>query len=246
MSGWLWLILIVVVVLASTGGFLPVRTQRCSGGSDSISDDSGRDERGTSLLAHAPELVKRPIVTNRVVTGSGTVDDLEFAAGPSATVSGRPVSTQAWNVSAGHVLGGVLRGSLLSALWLVLICLMVTACTSSTHRDDSRPEPTRGPTVNSFAARQIGEQLTLTAGVEKMLETHAFVVQDVNLPVRGLLVLGDPPRELRAPDLVTVRGIVERFEFQRFAEPYALRDKALYTPFEGQKMIIADMIKSLG
>jgi hypothetical protein len=47
--------------------------------------------------------------------------------------------------------------------------------------------------LETIATTRLGQRLTLTPSVDRLLETRAFVVRDVDLPPDGLLVLGDLP-----------------------------------------------------
>ncbi|HJT95995.1 MAG TPA: hypothetical protein VJ777_29300, partial [Mycobacterium sp.] len=85
------------------------------------------------------------------------------------------------------------------------------------------------------------------AGVIAVLGDRAFVVGDVDLPDQGLLVLARTPKaaDVRAPDLVTVDGVLRRFTFAAFCTPFGLAQAAPYEPFEGRKVLVATSLRSL-
>lgn len=95
-----------------------------------------------------------------------------------------------------------------------------------------------------MARHDVGDRLVVTAAVAVVLTARSFVLADVDLPDRGLLVLGAIPRSAGPRSLVTVDGTVDRFEFDRFAEPFLLDRRNRYNQFDGRKMIVADNVHS--
>ena len=129
--------------------------------------------------------------------------------------------------------------------WLVV--LMVLALAGCSPTSDPEPEPTRSRTapVDTIAAAAEGQRIVLTAGVIAVLGDRAFVVDDVDLPDQGLLVLAPEPADVRRPDLVTVDGVLRRFTFAAFCTPFGLAQAAPYEPFEGRKVLVATSLRSL-
>jgi hypothetical protein len=136
----------------------------------------------------------------------------------------------------------VSRDQLLPTL-LLLMCLLASACTTSSDDEDPVP-PTRSAVLDTIATTRLGQRLTLTASVDRLLETRAFVVRDVDLPPDGLLVLGDRPPGLRAPDLVRVQGMIQLFTFNGLGAAYHLTNAARYSRYERRKVLVADLIRS--
>ena len=133
-------------------------------------------------------------------------------------------------------------GRLVAWCLVLLACVSVFACTSSV--EEVAPEPSREPPapVDTIAASEVGDRLTVTASVTEVPPGRAFVVRDADLPGEGLLVLGDA--EVRVPVLVTVEGTVELFAFDRFRDRYELSDAASYRRFEDRKVLVADEARS--
>ena len=128
--------------------------------------------------------------------------------------------------------------------WFVLFaCLLVAGCTSSDD-DEPRPAPTRSAVLDTIARSDVGDRLTVTATVTRVLSRRAVVLRDVDLPPGGLLVLGDVPAGLRTDDLVTVVGRIDRFAYQRFGPSYRLGSASAYAPFEGAKALVAESFRS--
>jgi hypothetical protein len=130
-------------------------------------------------------------------------------------------------------------------LTLLLLCLVAASCTSARDapRDEAAPTPS-GAVLDTVERVAVGDRLTITAAVVRVLAPRAFVVSDVDLPDRGLLVLGDGPAGLSRNDLVTVSGTVDRFAFDRFRFPYDLADAGAYGSFEGRKVLVASAVRS--
>ncbi|WP_203789814.1 hypothetical protein [Paractinoplanes rishiriensis] len=77
-----------------------------------------------------------------------------------------------------------------------------------------------------------------------VLTTQLFVIEDADLPERGLLVLGGPVSGLHDRSLVTVQGTIQRFELERLAEPYQLPADGDFARFEGRKVLLAESVRS--
>jgi hypothetical protein len=100
--------------------------------------------------------------------------------------------------------------------------------------------------VNTIARLEPGERHVLTASVGAVLDDRALVVHDVDLPEQGLLILTPTVTDLHAPDLVTVDGVIRRFDFDAFRDPFELTRPASYQPFQGRKVLVADVVRPPG
>jgi hypothetical protein len=129
--------------------------------------------------------------------------------------------------------------------WFVMVmCLTLTGCTLPWEHEPVEPKPSRTARLDTIAATAEGERLVVTASVGAVLGDRAFVVTDVDLPDQGLLVLTPAAVQLRAPDLVTVDGVVRRFTFPAFRVPFGLAEPLPYQPFEDRKAMVAADIRS--
>lgn len=132
-------------------------------------------------------------------------------------------------------------------LMALIGCLATAGCHSSPEPPSPHLPSAPGPSgvlVDTIAARRVGDRLTTTAAVTSVLALRAFVIGDADLPDRGLLVLGGPPGGVRESSLVTVSGVIDRFEFDRFADRYGLQDPRRYDRFTDHKIMLADDVHS--
>jgi hypothetical protein len=104
------------------------------------------------------------------------------------------------------------------------------------------PMPCAAPP--SLPPHRVGDRVTVTAAVTAVLTTQSFVIDDVDLPERGLLVLGGPASGVHDRSLVTVRGTIQRFELDRMAEPNQLPADGGFARFEGRKVLLAESVQS--
>jgi hypothetical protein len=138
-----------------------------------------------------------------------------------------------------------LRAGFLS---LLTLCLLM-ACTPAGPASD--PAPTfetstapPGETLRTIAGSEIGAVLTVTAALVTVISDQAFVLSDVDLPERGLLVVGTLPDGARPPDLITARGAIAAFEFEQFSRTYGLDQPARYDAWQGRKVLVAHEVRS--
>jgi hypothetical protein len=132
---------------------------------------------------------------------------------------------------------------------IVLLIAAVAACTSPgrwhgtepTKRASSASAPATGRTI---ADSQIGDRVTVTAVLATVVSERSFVVQDVDLPDLGLLTLGNLPKRASPPDLLTMRGVIATFDFDRLAWTYGLVPDSRYEKFLNQKILIAHDVRS--
>lgn len=131
--------------------------------------------------------------------------------------------------------------------WLVVlaVCLALPGCDLPWGNETPEPEPTRSAVLDTIAAAEPGERLVVTASVVTVLADRAFVVRDVDLPENGLLVLTTARTAFRAPDLVSVDGVVRQFSFESFKVPFGLSDPLPFQLFEGRKALVAARVQSL-
>ncbi|MBX7267678.1 hypothetical protein KIF24_17635 [Micromonospora sp. Llam7] len=120
----------------------------------------------------------------------------------------------------------------------------VLVATGCTH--DPAPEPPPRPASTSppstLARVEVGDRLTVTATVERIVGDEALVVRDVDLTDGTLLVLARQAVEASPPQLVTVEGTVVRFSYGDLAARHRLTDRDAYHPFEGQKALTASQV----
>ena len=124
---------------------------------------------------------------------------------------------------------------------LALALATTSACSGGPEEQPAPPRPKYRMTI---ANAEVGERLTITAGVHRCLSGTSFVVRDADLPVDGLLVVTREPVEVWYPVLVTLTGSVVMFRYADFA-PATLGPSVLYDTFEGRKAIRADEVRVL-
>ena len=127
--------------------------------------------------------------------------------------------------------------------------LLMAACTSPGRWNDRQPfvpTPTASSSVSlkTLASSAVGDQLTVTAALVGVIGTRAFIVHDADLPDRGMLTLGHLPDHARPADLLTMRGVVDTFEFDRLAWTYGLVQDERYDKFRGRKILLAHDVRS--
>ena len=133
-------------------------------------------------------------------------------------------------------------------LVIAVICLAPTS--SCGARRDSHPPAVSPPTARASAApktiatSEVGDPLVITAAVAAIITAQAIVVSDVDLPEQGLLVLGVVPGDLERRDLVTVKGVVDKFDFTHFAARYRLEHPDRYRKFTNRKIVLAHAVRS--
>ncbi|WP_147252498.1 hypothetical protein [Micromonospora endolithica] len=88
----------------------------------------------------------------------------------------------------------------------------------------------------------MGDRLTVTASVERVITDAAFVVRDVDLTDGTLLVLITGPSIPAPPQLVTVQGTVIRFSHRDLTDRYDLGPPGPYRAFEGGRALVAQEI----
>lgn len=137
--------------------------------------------------------------------------------------------------------------------WLPLtasvLCLAAGGCTIADGSRAPGPGPARPhassvTSLPSLPPHRVGDHVTITAAVTAVLATQLFVIDDADLPERGLLVLGGPASGVHDRSLVTVRGTIHRFELKRLAEPYQLPADGGFARFEGRKVLLAESVHS--
>nr|WP_221383132.1 hypothetical protein [Actinoplanes polyasparticus] len=95
-----------------------------------------------------------------------------------------------------------------------------------------------------MAMREVGDPIVMTAVVAAIMTARAFVIADADLPDQGTLVLGVVPPGLEQRSLVTVRGVVDEFGFDRLSTPYGLERRERYSDFESRKVVLAHTVRS--
>ncbi|PRY20124.1 hypothetical protein CLV70_1255 [Pseudosporangium ferrugineum] len=130
--------------------------------------------------------------------------------------------------------------------WLifVLVVALTAACTPGCTRDEPAAEPRRTALRNTIEATNVGARLIVTATVTTILTPRSFVVADVDLPAQGLLVLSDARAELQPRGLVTVYGVLDRFDYARLAARFDLAAPAAYHAYDNRKILVAADVSS--
>ncbi|WP_139131633.1 hypothetical protein [Micromonospora halophytica] len=85
----------------------------------------------------------------------------------------------------------------------------------------------------------MGDQLTVTASVERVITDTAFVVRDVDLTDGTLLVLSTAASPPSPPQLVTVQGTVIRFSHRELTDRHHLGPPGRYGAFDGGRALAA-------
>ena len=138
---------------------------------------------------------------------------------------------------------------LCGAALALVASLPLVGCTSS-HRapgaESSVGAPVAAPSVTLRTIRdsEIGDRLTITAALVAVVSERSFTVYDADLPDQGLLVLGQLPVRAQPKDLITVRGVIATFDFERFRSAYDLDHEGSYRAFHGRKILVAEYVHS--
>ncbi|MEU8214014.1 hypothetical protein AB0B85_32970 [Micromonospora sp. NPDC049044] len=97
-----------------------------------------------------------------------------------------------------------------AAATLSAVVLLAGGCTGEPAAPRPSPVPTPTTAPGTVARAEVGDLLTVTASVERVITDGAFVVRDVDLTDGALLVLSTGLTVPAAPQLVTVEGTVIR------------------------------------
>ena len=132
---------------------------------------------------------------------------------------------------------------------LAALLLLLTACISpgrwhSAHPTTPASTASSTASPSTIANSQVGDRLTVTAMLVSVISARSFVVGDADLPDQGLLALGHLPEHARPADLLTLRGVIDTFDFDRLAWTYGLVPDDGYDAFRGQKILIANDVRS--
>ncbi|MEU7932371.1 hypothetical protein [Micromonospora echinofusca] len=122
---------------------------------------------------------------------------------------------------------------------LPAVVLLVTGCTNPPAAPQPSPEPVPTTRPGTVARAEVGDRLTVTATVDRVISDTAFVVRDVDLTDGILLVLTTGPSAPAPPQLVTVRGTVIRFSHRDLDDRYRLGSPGPYRVFEGGRALVA-------
>ncbi|GAB3838090.1 hypothetical protein GCM10029963_03780 [Micromonospora andamanensis] len=105
------------------------------------------------------------------------------------------------------------------------------------------PPPSTGTSPpNTLARVEVGDALTVTAAVDRVVDERALVVRDIDLADGTLLVLTRRAVAASPPQLVTVEGTVVTFSYRGLAARHHLTDPAEYRSFEGRKALVAGQV----
>ncbi|MEV1155980.1 hypothetical protein AB0J27_11315 [Micromonospora chokoriensis] len=122
---------------------------------------------------------------------------------------------------------------------LSAVVLLVGGCTGEPEAPQPSREPAPTTAPGTVARAEVGDQLTVTASVERVITDSAFVVRDVDLTDGTLLVLSTGLSVPAAPQLVTVEGTVIRFSHRDLTGRYQLGPPGPYRAFEGGRALVA-------
>ncbi|MGN9768346.1 hypothetical protein ACTMS2_24680 [Micromonospora sp. SD12] len=126
---------------------------------------------------------------------------------------------------------------------LPAVVLLATGCTSPPAAPQPSPEPVPTTRAGTVARAEVGDRLTMTAAVDRIITDTAFVVRDEDLTGGTLLVLTTGPSAPAPPQLVTVRGTVIRFSHGDLTVRYRLGSPEPYRAFEGGRALVAQDLK---
>jgi hypothetical protein len=137
----------------------------------------------------------------------------------------------------------------LSVPGVALLIFLVAACTSPGRwrgMEPTVPSPagSAATPLRTIADSEIGDQLTVTAVLVTVISERSFIVRDVDLPDQGLLTLGHLPTHAGPPDLLTLRGVIDKFDFDRLAWVYGLLPDDRYEKFRDRRILIAHDVRS--
>ncbi|RKN47665.1 hypothetical protein D7223_12995 [Micromonospora endolithica] len=125
---------------------------------------------------------------------------------------------------------------------LASVVLLAAGCTGESAAPRPSPEPAPTTARGTVARAEVGDRLTVTASVERVITDAAFVVRDVDLTDGTLLVLITGPSIPAPPQLVTVQGTVIRFSHRDLTDRYDLGPPGPYRAFEGGRALVAQEI----
>jgi hypothetical protein len=119
------------------------------------------------------------------------------------------------------------------------VILLAAGCTSGPATPQPSPAPAPTTAAGTVARAEVGDLLTVTASVERVITDTAFVVRDVDLTNGTLLVLSTGQSVPAPPQLVTVQGTVIRFSHRDLTDRYRLGPPGPYRAFEGGRALVA-------
>lgn len=126
---------------------------------------------------------------------------------------------------------------------LLLVPLLVTGCTGPEPEPEPSLEPSPTSSLGTVAKAEVGDRLTVTAAVERIITDTAFVVRDADLTGGTLLVLSAGTSPPAPPQLVTVEGTVIRFSHRELTDRYRLGPPGAYRDFEGGPAVTAETVR---
>jgi len=131
------------------------------------------------------------------------------------------------------------RGRCSCATGLILLTLTTSACSSDEPRPTTTPDrSSSSATLKTMANRVAGDHITLTARLVRVVNSQTFVVNDVDLPEQGLLVLGPLPAHAQPPALLTVSGVIAVYR------PDSPQPDSGLERFLDRKIVVADAVRS--
>jgi hypothetical protein len=152
-------------------------------------------------------------------------------------------------------------GRVVAAAMLVAAPLAVGACgddEAGEQAGDAPPTMTMSPqettpttTTNAeeayFASDgYVGQQVTVTAPVDVVLDDRAVVLSGEQYGDESLLVLAEPDQLNAADgDIVTVTGTVRTFNFDEYQERYGLADATMYEVYADEEFLMADKVEKV-
>ncbi|MEW2386094.1 hypothetical protein AB0873_28945 [Micromonospora sp. NPDC047707] len=125
---------------------------------------------------------------------------------------------------------------------LTAVALSTAGCTDPPAAPAPSPEPAPTTRPGTVARAQVGDRLTVTATVDRIITDTAFVIRDVDLTDGTLLVLSAGASAPAPPHLVTVQGTVIRFAHGDLADRYALGPSGPYQAFKGGPALVAQAL----
>jgi hypothetical protein len=122
--------------------------------------------------------------------------------------------------------------------------LLLGGCSTDGPAPRPSPSPETSTPSGTVERSDVGDRLTLTAVVERVLGPRSFVVRDADLADVGVLVLTTRPVEVAVPDVVVVAGTVTVFRYARSGGD-RLGDQRAFRQYEGRKALLAQTVRPL-
>lgn len=138
------------------------------------------------------------------------------------------------------------RAKVIAALAAAVLPLSLTAC-----GDDDTAGPETGTDVEDITEDDqyfdgdqfVGEEVTVSAEVEEVLNQQSFVLDGGGWGDESLLVVSADTMKLQEDDVVQVTGTVREFTYDDYADEYGLvADPGVYDDYSEEEFLEASSI----